>query len=381
MILLKPPMQKILLFLFVIFFISACSSGKAALKKGDYYDAVIESIKRLRGSPENKKAIAVLSQGYPLSVQYIDANIQNGISSDDPKKWRNAVAGYNQINYLNDQIKTSLGAMKVITKPETRFKELADAKSKAAEESYNEGITALMKNTRDDSKVAYFDFKDANNFEPGYKESIEMMTQAEFNATLRVAYEETNASSINYGSLQPVVNSLQRQFLSFKPITQKDTVPPQQILRIVFKGYQDNIGAAVNLLRSLTTTSSSEDLKRDIKTGEKKGADGKTQDIIETVSARITYYHKSKRTASNASFTITDAGTNAVLQDQNVVGNASWQLDWATYSGDIRALSTSQQNLCKVRESYPNDQDLFNQSIRDLETNLSNQLKSFYNKY
>jgi hypothetical protein len=366
-------MRRLLLFLLVFTIVDSCSSGKAALKKGDYYDAVLSAIHRLRGSPDNKKAKAVLSQGYPLAIEYIDTNIQNGINADDPMKWRNAVKGYEQINNINDQIKTSLGAMKIITNPATRYKELAEAKTKAAEESYQAGITALMKNTRADAKQAYFDFKTANDYEPGYRESIEMMTQAEFNATLRVAYEEINASSINYGSLQPVINSLQRQFLSFKPITQKDTVPPHQYLKIIFNGYRED--------GRTTTTNTTEEVKKDIKTGEKTGADGKKQDIMETVTAKITYFHKVKRASSGAAITISDAGTSAILQNQNVDGNALWQYDWATCSGDPRALAAIQVNLCKLKESYPAEQYLFNQSIANLKTNLGSQLRSFYSRY
>ena len=232
---------------FVLWFVSfcaifsACSSGKAALKQGDYYDAVLNSVNRLRGSPTHKKATFVLTQAYPLAIDFIQNGIQNGLSSDDPRKWRNAVAGYNRINYLNDQIKTSLGAMKIVTNPVTKFKELAEAKPKAAEESYQDGVQFMMKNTRNDAKQAYFAFKEANDYQQGYREVIEMMNQAEFNATLRVAYEEINGSRINYGSFQPIINSLQRQFLSFKPLNAFDSIKPQQVLRLVFNGYyQDN---------------------------------------------------------------------------------------------------------------------------------------------
>lgn len=366
-------MQRVLILALVALVAEACSSGKAALKKGDYYDAVLESVHRLRSSPDNKKATAVLQQGYPLAIEYIETSIQNGIASDDPHKWRDAVAGYEKINFINDQIKTSLGAMKIIPKPATRFKELADAKSKAAEEAYQAGITAMMKNTRNDSKEAYFDFKDANNFEPGYKESIEMMTQAEFNATIRVAYEEINASRVNYGSLQPVINGLQRQFLSFRPMSQLDTVPPHQYLRIVFNNYLQDAQP--------TLTRSTEDVKKSIKVGEKKGADGKPVDVMENVSAKVTYYRKSQRASANATFIITDVKSNAILQQQNIVGNSSWQQDWATFTGDSRALSANQQSLCRAREGYPNPQDLFNQAIRNLENNLGGQLKSFYASY
>ncbi len=366
-------MLKVVFVFLTILLIYSCSSGRAALKKGDYYEAVLESVNRLRSSAENKKAKAVLSQGYPLAIQYIDATIQNGISSDDPMKWRNAVRGYEQVNYMNEQIRTSLGAMKIIAQPVTRFNELADAKKKAAEEVYQAGVNAMMKNTREDAKQAYFNFKEAGTYEPGYREAIEMMTQAEFNATLRVAYEEINQSRINYGSLQPVVNSLQRQFLSFKPITQKDTVQPHQYLRIIFDGYRGDAQPS--------TSTSAENLTREIKTGEKKGPDGKPQDILEKITAKITYFHKSKSTSSHATITISDGATQGVLKNEAVEGFATWQYDWAIYSGDIRALTTNQQNLCKRKEGYPNDEELFRESIRKLESNLGSQLRSFYSRY
>lgn len=365
-------MYRIVTLLMILFLLDACSSGKAALKKGDYYEAVIESVQRLRESPDHKKAKAVLQQGYPLAIQYIDSNIQDGITADDPRKWRNAVKGYEQINYLADQIKTSPGALRIIPKPATRFKELADAKSKAAEESYNDGINSLMKNTREDAKTAYFDFKDANGLVPGYRESIEMMTQAEFVATLRIAYEEINNSRYNY-DLEPVINSLRRQFLSFKPVSQKDTVPPHQYLRLIFNGYRaDN---------SATLTTITETPSRDVKVGEKKGADGKTQDVMQTVTAKVTIYRKTKRGYSSANLTIKDAATDATLANQTVEGQSVWQWEWATYSGDQRALNGNHQNLIKRGDAQPNEQELFNQALNNLQQNLSRNLQGFYSRY
>ncbi len=366
-------MRNIYLAFGALILLQACSSGKAALSHGNYYEAVLESVNRLRSSPDNKKAIAVLQQGYPLAVEYIESTIKNGIASDDPRKWRNAVKGYEQINYMNDQIKTSLGAMKVITQPVTRYTELKDVRGKAAEESYSEGITSLMKNNREDSKRAYFDFKEANTYEPGYRESIEMMTQAEYNATLRVAYEEINASTINYGSLQPIINSLNRQFLSFRPVSQRDTVPPHQQLRVVFNGYREDGPARI--------TSSVETVTKDVKTGEKKGPDGKMVDVTTQVSAKITYFRKTKSARGASILTITDVASQGVLRNETVEGRSSWQAEWAVYTGDVRALSSSQVNLTKLRETSPNDRDLYNQAMRNLEANLERTLKNFYSQY
>ncbi len=363
---------RILLLLTAGFFVDACSSGKAALKHGDYYEAVLESVHRLRESPSNKKATAVLTQAYPMAIEYIDTGIQNGIKSDDPKKWRNAVGGYQKINFINDQIKTSLGAMKIISNPQTRYNELASAKDKAADEAYNEGINFMMKSTRPDYKQAYYDFKEANDFKQGYKESIEMMTQAEFKATIRVAFEEINSSRFNYGTFQPTISSLNRLFLSIKPVAQKDTIAPNQLLRVIFTGFQQN-------RPSITTRS--ENVNKQIKTGEQKGADGKMQDILQTVSANVVYFHKTVTCDAYATVTITDASNNSVLQSLNISGPVNWTYDWATHQGDQRALAGNVLSLLQRRESYPNDQDLFNQAIHNLQANLGQQLKAFYSQY
>lgn len=356
----------------LLFLLDACSSGKAALKHGDYYEAAIESVNRLRSKPDHKKATIVLTQSYQLAIDFIQAGIQNGLNSDDPRKWRNAVAGYQKINFLNDQIKTSLGAMKVISNPVTKYKELAEVKTKAAEESYQAGVQAMMKTTRQDAKEAYFDFKEANGYEAGYREVVEMMTQAEFNATLRVAYQEINSSRINYGSLQPIINGMQRQFLTFKPIEQQDTVPPHQYLKLIFNYYSDT---------RPNTSSRSENIQRDVKVGEKKTPDGKTQDVMETVKGTITYYTKSKTANSNATVIISDAKTSAILQDTRVDGNSQWQYTWASFKGDSRAMTGDQLNLTKRSEAYPNDDELFKQAINNLHRNISQQLHYFYDKY
>jgi hypothetical protein len=116
-------------------------------------------------------------------------------------------------------------------------------------------------------------------------------------------------------------------------------------------------------------------------TGQTKTADGKTVDQTKTVTAQVTYYHKSVTAGSTANVTITDAATNSVLQNSNVTGPVNWEYDWATYKGDSQALSSNASALIQRKETYPNEQDLFNQSIRTLQNNLGQQLKSFYSQY
>jgi len=56
----------------------------------------------------------------------------------------------------------------------------------------------MLKNTRDDAKRAYFLFTDVNAMSPGYRESIEMIEQAKFNATIKVIVEPTFTNYNNW---------------------------------------------------------------------------------------------------------------------------------------------------------------------------------------
>ena len=99
------------------------------------------------------------------------------------------------------------------------------------------------------------------------------------------------------------------------------------------------------------------------------------------VTAKIIYFKKTKNASSSAMLTITDASTQAILESQTIEGRSAWQANWATYTGDFRALNSTQQGLCKQKETYPNDRDLLNQSLRSLESNLGQTLKGFYRRY
>jgi len=253
----------LILALFIHFALSSCSSGKGALRRGDYYEAVLSSVQRLRQNPDHKKSREVLNLSYQAAVTYLETDIQNELTANAPFKWRRAVQNYGKINNLYEQIRTSPGALKIIPNPVSRFNELANAKSKAAEEVYEAGIQYMLKNSRQDAKQAYYLFRESNQYSPGYREAIEMSNQAEFNATLRVSFTETNNSRENF-SLQPAVARVERKFLKFysanEALATKD--PIDQNMTLAYRG--------CILPDEPQTTSRTEEVEKEIKTGEKE---------------------------------------------------------------------------------------------------------------
>src|SRR4051812_5361218 len=143
----------------VTLFLCACSSGKKAFEHGDYYSAVNIAINHLRKKPDHEKSIETLKSAYPLAVQYSEQQANNEIASNAVFKWKNVIQSYNQVNQLYEQLQQCPACLKVIPNPKNYYAEMGPLKEKAAEESYNAGITALMNGTRNDAKKAYFNFE------------------------------------------------------------------------------------------------------------------------------------------------------------------------------------------------------------------------------
>lgn len=352
----------------------SCSSGKAAYKQGDYYQAVLSAVQRLRGKPDHKKSREVLKLSYQLAVDYLDTDAKNQIESNANFKYRTAVDNYQKINHLYEEIRTSPGALRIIPKPVSRFNELTVVKEKAAEESYEAGIQALLKNTREDAKQAYFLFNEANQYSPGYREAIEMIEQSRFNATLKVVVQP---SLLNYGdwNFEPIVfgyNS--NQFVKFyTPQQAEDQNLPKidQYIKVIVNGYQEGRPVITNKVESFTDS---------VKTGERTVKGQKTP-IYSKVTATLTTYTKKITGKGSITLVITDAESRANLRNDEIIADESWVDYWASYKGDIRALSEKDRKLCEKREPYPERNYLENRTKKEMDNKLSNELRRFYDRY
>jgi len=164
----------------------SCSSGKKAYEHGNYYEAVMSSVSRLRRNTDHKKSVETLQQSYPLAVAYYEDQAKQAIASANEFKWTSVVQSYTMINTMYDEIKRSPGALAVVPNPVNYYAKLDEAKKNAAEENYQAGILALSTSNREKAKQAYGLFKKANDFVVGYKDVTKMMEAALMAATVKV---------------------------------------------------------------------------------------------------------------------------------------------------------------------------------------------------
>lgn len=357
-----------------LIFIGACSSGKSAYKHGDYYDAVLTAVQRLRQNPDHKKSKEVLSLSYQAAVDFLETDVQNQINSNANFKYKVAVQDYERINNLYEQIRASPGALKVIPSPVSKYKELTDMKNKAAEESYEAGIQSMMKNTREDSKDAYFYFSDANSFSPGYRECIELIEKSKFDATLKVIVESGIGNMYDWNFDPIIFGYTANQFVKFyspRQAEESKIAKANQYMKVIVNSYQEGLP---NISRRV------EDQKDSVKTGEKT-VNGQKVAVYEKVSAKVTIFEKKVTGRGSITLLIVDSESRAELRNTPILSEVVWSDSWAIYTGDLRALNSGNKKLLEKREPNMGKDYLRKLSKDDLDKKLANSISSFYSNY
>ncbi len=354
--------------------LDGCASGKSAYKHGDYYTAVLTAVQRLRQNPDHKKSREVLNLSYQAAVNYLETDAQNQLASNANFKFRSALSNYEKINKLYDEIRTSPGALKVIPSPVNRYKELTDLREKAAEESYEAGIQALMKSTRQDSKDAYFLFSDANQFSPGYRECIEMMEQAKENATINVVVDPTVENRYSW-NFDPILFGYQSnmfvKFYTEQEAQSKNLKRVDQFLRVSINGYREGLPQISR--RQETRTDS-------VKSGEKT-VNGQKVPIYQKVNATVTIFEKKATSHGSVNLIVTDASSKADIFSRELTSDMTWSDSWAVYTGDIRAVASGTKNLIEKREPNMGPGYLLNLTKKDLDSKVAQALSSYYGQF
>ena len=234
-------MKKLLFPIFVLMalvLLDGCTSGKQAYQKGNYDDAVLKAIHRLRKNPNSKKAAATLQSSYPMTIQWHKDNIERAKLSNYEFKWEKVISEYKRVNYLYNELSRCPACMRLIVNPVHYVAELNDARNQAAEIRYARGeemlIRARENRDRLEAREAYNHYMAACNMLKDYKDSRDKMAEAKFLATLKVVVEPMPIHSRNL--------QLSNEFFENKIMEFMETMPVNEFVQFYSYTEAKNIG-------------------------------------------------------------------------------------------------------------------------------------------
>ncbi|MDP2115601.1 MAG: hypothetical protein Q8K69_16255 [Bacteroidota bacterium] len=170
--------------------LNSCSTGKKSLQRGDYYDAIMKAANRLSSDPDNRKAMQVVREGYPMAVAVYQEEIDQVLTGNDQFRWKRTLEIMQTVNRMSDEIRRIPAARSLVTSIKTYTSEMADVQNRAAQEFYDAGMDALSRQTREAAKQAYYHFLNADGLVRGFKDTKQKISQAKDLATLKVVVEQ-----------------------------------------------------------------------------------------------------------------------------------------------------------------------------------------------
>lgn len=363
----------------------SCKTGQKAYERGDYYNATLQAVNRLRSNPDSKKALKALKNSYPMAIRYFQGKIDYAMNTNYEFKYSETVENYEKMSFLSDEISRCPAALNVFPKVDYYTAELNESRKLAAEEQYNAGLKNEQINTRLSWKEAYFNFKEADHFSPGYKDVKKRMETAHFYATLKVVVEKipvpTNYQLSSDFFLNQIIENLRQnrpnefvEYYSPESAQLSGISNPDQLLKMSFDEFTIGQMYDKETIRELSRDS--------VVVGTVKMPDGTLKDVYNTVKAKMTTYRRELISNGLLDVKIIDLSNNNLVSQQKFPGQYVWYTEWGTFNGDERALNNEQSAICKKKPvPPPGPQNLFIEFTKPIFNQVTPFLKNIYRKY
>lgn len=374
------------IFLFMGLVIAACSSGKSMLEKGNYYEAVMQSVNRLRSNPNNSRAQGTLAHAYPSAINAELDKIENNRASNYKFQNTEAVYAYENLNRLYESIQRSPGAKTVINNPKKFYSQLREVRPLAAGEQYESGLEQLALNTRGNAKQAYFYFIEANKFIENYSDVSAKIDESYNLSLLKVVTDLKPVQSkqyelsadVFYTEVNKIFNQIERkEFIRFYTLQEAENSNLQHPDQYLSINFEDFVVGETHIKERVEKMS-----KDSIKVGEVTLDDKSIKDVFGTVNATVSINRMEVISRGLINLSLSQADAQRTVIDQNFAGDYVWFHEWGNYNGDERALTDAQYAICHKKRINPlPPQQMFVEFTKPIYAQLNRRLSDFYKGY
>ncbi len=416
---------KFILILLSISVLNGCKSlyvkqydqAELSFKADNYDDAVTWCLSSLGLNNEFDDAHILLEEIYNKSVEVSLENIRTLKSTKKPKfYWDEIYSKYYYAINLSDRITNSKIPLKAsmlssIAKYEDNlYAGVEDAKNKATEQHYQEGIKVANSKIIDDQKSAAKHFAYALNYIPDYKNAQELYEKCKKNAIKRIAiipFEDRTNKQGRYGDVSGIVvdnisayllnDAKASEFIELVSRTELESVIRELNLNYN-EMFDDKKAAQIGKLLHVNEVIVGKVMQ--ITYVPEKTADRtktETQNVV--VGRKVTGYNKNgskieeavwgdvhitvniKKKTSMAqvlgSFQVIEVETGKIKKNGACNGKEDFACEWATTQGDPRALSYISEQLTQKNEEFSSEDDMVSKAITYLSRNLYDIIREY----
>jgi len=391
-------------------------SARESYEAKNYDTALFTVAKSLKLKPEYEDSQALIKEAFPKAVGVHESKIQEISAGSAKFKWDDVVQEYNALIGINKVIQDLPSLVDEKTKAAIKFdlKDYSDnfakAKTSAAEAHYQEGLRLSKTDEVDVQKQAAKEFKAAGQFVAGYKDSQDYYEKCRKSGIKRIAiipFEDKAGKGGKYGAvaetvLDQIVSDVMNdqsamEFLEVISRDQMEQVMQEQKLGMT--GQLDEqtavkVGKILGVHEILTgkitaiaytperTTQKNVREKESVVVGEQKYTDSKgkeqTKNIYGDVYATVTIYSRSAGASIAGSYKLIEVKTAKLKKSDSFIGKEDFSCEWAAFTGDEKALSSSSLTLARKSEMVaPSEEEMVSKSVSNLSRTLASALKTY----
>ena len=364
---------KILFFLLLIVgFAVSCTSSEKLLQRGEYDRAIVRSSEKLQKKPGNSKELEVLKEAYYLANTFDNERIEFLKLEGREDNWIEIYHIYEQLNRRQTIVRRLPGQIREEFDFINYNEKIVEAKSEAANISYERGLEYLARGDRHSARQAYGEFQRVRNLYPGFREVDSKLNESVYLGTNHVLFEiENNSDKILPQGFESEMRrialaDLNTGWLNFDTYENNDQSYDYYVV-LNIKGISTSPEQVeVNRFRETREVEDGTKVKRDENGNIVQDSDGNNVEIpnMITVSAQVVESVQRKTAFVSGSIDFYDLRTDQLTKTETLAVESVFAHHSAVYFGDRRALSEETDAKIGLRPvSFPPDELLLLDSV------------------
>jgi tetratricopeptide (TPR) repeat protein len=380
----KPKLYPFLLIVFLSILAASCKTASKLYEKGNYDEAVSLAAKKLQKDPDDPKLLDIIRNSYRFAVEDHERHIRNYSESSHELKWEWMYNDYAALQQMYDAIR-KVPAVFDIGHPTDYSSYLVTYAEKAGDTRYNRGLAFMDRGDKQNYRSAYHEFQAALNFKPGNTAIQQDLDDAWEYAVTNVVVLPLEQTGYRFSSFPgyetwnfdaQLIRNLQystgNEFVKFyssgearSKNIRADQVIDMQFSRMDFGRFND--------------TRNTRKVSKEVVVKETVYRPDSIVREYGKVYAQITTVHRNMRSEGFLQGNVRDADVRWLWSD-HFSGNHNWSTDFATFTGDARALDeTDKQLVNRIHEQPPREEEIVRCIMNDLDNSVLYRIREYCN--
>ncbi len=364
----------------------SCKTARKMYEKGNYDEAVELAAKKLQKDPDDPKLLSLIRDAYRYAVTDHESRLRSYAESGNELKWEWMYNSYSALQRMHDAIYKAPSVFGVLH-PRDYSSQLVTYAQKAGEVRYERGIAFMQRYDKQSYRNAYREFQAALRFMPGDRDATIKLGEAwDYAVTNVVVLPLQQQGGYVYSSYRvggthfddQLVRDLQynsgSEFVRFYSAWDARSRNIRPDMEVELQLARLDIGR-----------------QEDYRTERKVWKEIVVKEKIIRPDSVIREYGRVQATIHHTRRTIT---SELVLQlhvrdhqgrwlwSEHFPGNHAWSTEFATFTGDARALSDADRQLtARNRDFPPSENEIMNELLGKVSHDALWKIRNQFGRY